>query len=227
MTLRLAHRGDWRAAPENSLRAMAAALAIPACDGLEFDVRGSADGIPVLLHDPTLDRVQGVDARVDDLTAAELAASAIPTLAEVLTAIVAASGSGGRELMPFLDVELKGEPVPAVIEILEADRGETLARTVVSSFEAATLRWLRRERPAWPTWLNAVALDEPTVARASEIGCRGVSVDARNLDAAGMARAREAGLEVAAWTVRSLADYARLEALGVVAICAEAEALDG
>ena len=40
-TLRLAHRGDWRAAPENSLAAFLAALAIPACDGLEFDVRAS------------------------------------------------------------------------------------------------------------------------------------------------------------------------------------------
>ena len=42
-----------------------------------------------------------------------------------------------------------------------------------------------------------------------------------------MARAREAELEVAAWTVRRRATYARLERLGVVAICVEAAALDG
>jgi glycerophosphoryl diester phosphodiesterase len=42
-----------------------------------------------------------------------------------------------------------------------------------------------------------------------------------------MARARDAGLEVAAWTVRRRATYRRLERLGVVAICAEAAALDG
>ena len=41
-TLRLAHRGDWRRAPENTLAAFLAALAVPGCDGLEFDVRAVA-----------------------------------------------------------------------------------------------------------------------------------------------------------------------------------------
>ena len=53
-TLRLAHRGDWRAATENSIEAMRAAMAIAACDGLEFDVRTSADGVPVVIHDASL-----------------------------------------------------------------------------------------------------------------------------------------------------------------------------
>ena len=57
--LRLAHRGDWRHAPENTIPALLAALKVPACGGLEFDVRLSADGVPVLLHDETLARVQG------------------------------------------------------------------------------------------------------------------------------------------------------------------------
>ena len=56
--LRLAHRGDWRHAPENTIPALLAALQVPACGGLEFDVRLSADGVPVLLHDETLERVQ-------------------------------------------------------------------------------------------------------------------------------------------------------------------------
>ena len=227
MTLRLAHRGDWRGAPENTLAAMIAALDIAACDGLEFDVRGSRDGVPVLLHDPTLLRVQGIDAAVGELTAAELAARGIPTLAEVLTAIVPASGPGGRDAVAFLDVELKGQPVPAVIEVLEADRGPALERTVMSSFETGTLRWLHAERPAWPLWLNASSLAQPFIAVAREIGCRGISVEWTSIDEPGMARARDAGLEVAAWTVRDLDAYRRLEALGVVAVCAEAQALDG
>ena len=225
--LRLAHRGDWRAAPENSLGAMIAALDIAACDGLEFDVRGSRDGVPVLLHDATLLRVQGLDAPVRDLTAAELATYGIPSLAEVLTAIVPASGPGGRDQMPFLDVELKGEPIPAVIDVLEADRGASLDRTVVSSFEAETLRWLHRERPAWPLWLNAMSASGLVIDVAVDIGCRGISVEWPSIDEAAMARARDAGLDVAAWTVRDLDTYRGLEALGVVAVCAEAQALDG
>ena len=46
-TLRLAHRGDWRAAPENTIAAMRPRWPSPACDGLEFDVRPSSDGVPV------------------------------------------------------------------------------------------------------------------------------------------------------------------------------------
>jgi glycerophosphoryl diester phosphodiesterase len=216
--LRLAHRGDWRAAPENSLAAMAAALALPRCDGLEFDVRGSRDGVPVLLHDASLRRVQGADVEVAALTAAELAAMGIPTLAEVLEA-------AGPD--PFLDVELKGEPVPAVVGVLESARGPALERAVVSSFEPATLAWLGRQRPGWRRWLNAMDPSPLAVAIASDAGCTGISVDWTEIDETGVARASDAGLVVAAWTVRDVATYEHMERLGVVAICAEAEALDG
>ena len=217
-TLRLAHRGDWRVAPENSLAAMTAALANPACDGLELDVRGSRDGVPVLLHDATLARVQRRQERVDELDLESLGASGIPTLAAVL----AAAGPA-----PFIDVELKGEPVPGVIPVLEAARGTGLGQTVVSSFEPDTIAWIEARRPAWPRWLNAMDLAAPTLRLGVELGCRGLSVDWHAIDRAGMARAASAGLEVAAWTVRRRTTVARLERLGVVAICVEAAALDG
>lgn len=227
MTLRLAHRGDWRVAPENSLAAMAAALRIPACDGLEFDVRGSRDGVPVLLHDASLERVQGLAAAVDSLTAAELAGHGVASLEEVLTSIVPASGAGGRDEAAFLDVELKGDPMPAVIGVLEAARGRSLDRAVVSSFEARTLRWVHEQRSAWPLWLNATAGDRSTIDLAKAIGCSGVAVEFHSIDAETMAGARDAGLTVAAWTVRARADYDRLVELGVSAVCAEDAALDG
>jgi glycerophosphoryl diester phosphodiesterase len=77
--LRLAHRGDWRRAPENTLAALRAGLAVPGCDGLEFDVRLSGDGVPVLLHDETLARVQGHPERVDTLSARDLESHRWPT----------------------------------------------------------------------------------------------------------------------------------------------------
>ncbi len=217
-TLRLAHRGDWRSAPENSLAALAAALALPRCDGLEFDVRGSRDGVPVVLHDASLRRVHGIDADVTSLTAVELATHGIPTLAEVLVAV-------GREA--FLDVELKGEPVPPVVDVLEGARGGSLDGAVVSSFEPPTLAWLGRRRPAWRRWLNALDLTPLTLALAADAGCTGVSVELGSISAEAAERATAAGLEVAAWTVRDPSTYESREALGVGAICAEAEALDG
>jgi glycerophosphoryl diester phosphodiesterase len=223
-TLRLAHRGDWRGAPENSLAAMEAALELPACDGLEFDVRASRDGVPILLHDPTLRRVQGLDVSPSSLTAEECAALGISSLAEVLKRV-------GCD--PYLDVELK-ERVPAVIDLLELERGRVdddgqpaLRDAVVSSFDVQVLRWLADERPIWSRWLNAMDLFPPTISLAGELGCQAISVEHRWIDGAGVRRAHEAGLGVAAWTVRSKADYDRLASLGVIAICAEVEALDG
>jgi glycerophosphoryl diester phosphodiesterase len=218
VTLRLAHRGDWRRAPENTLAAFLAALAVPGCDGLEFDVRAAADEIPVVIHDETLTRVQGVDARVDDLSAEELEAYAIPTLADVLAAIPRRA---------FLDVELKGDPGRGAVDVLTAGRGPGLERAVVSSFEIDTLERVGRLAPSWPRWLNAEDLSDATIAVATDLECRGVSVDWRAIDAKSFARARAADLDIAAWTVRTRPTYGRLERLGVNAICAEAAALDG
>jgi glycerophosphoryl diester phosphodiesterase len=218
MTLRLAHRGDWRRAPENTLAAFLAALAVPGCDGLEFDVRAAADGVPVVIHDETLTRVQGVDARVDELTADQLERHDVPTLEAVLAAIPRRA---------FLDVELKGNPGRGAVDVLTAGRGAGLERAVVSSFEVDTLQRVGRLAPQWPRWLNAMDLSDATIGKATDLGCRGISVDWRVIDAESFPRVRAAGLDIAAWTVRTRPTYRRLERLGVNAICAEGTALDG
>lgn len=215
--LRLAHRGDWRHAPENTLPAFLTALAIPACDGLEFDVRAAADGVPVVCHDETLARVQGRPERVDSMPSEALERLGVPTLEEVLRVV-------GRR--PFLDVELKGDPGPGVVEVLAAGRGPGLHNAVVSSFDHFALEAVARRAPTWPLWLNADELEEATVAEALALGCRGVAVQWRALDAASVARAHSAGLQVSAWTVRRRPTFDRLAGLGVFAICVEAAALD-
>jgi glycerophosphoryl diester phosphodiesterase len=218
--LRLAHRGDWRRAPENTLAAMRAALAIPACDGLEFDVRMSRDGVPILLHDPTLGRVQGVEARAADLMAAELASLGVPTLDDVF-------GVVGRR--PFLDIELKEPATAHFVEVVERHRGHAvgLENAVVSSFHPEILEDLAGRRPEWPRWGNALDLEPRTIEIATALGCSGVSVLWRAITPAGLARVRAAGLDLAAWTVRRRPTFDRLERLGVMAVCVEANALDG
>lgn len=217
-TLRLAHRGDWRHSTENGLGALRAALEIPGCDGLEFDVRLSSDGVPVLSHDETLNRVHRVDARVDELTASQLADHGVESLEEILTALPRRA---------FLDVELKGVHGRATVDVLTGGRGPALERAVVSSFEPASLEVVARLAPAWPRWLNAIDLEPPTVALAVQLECRGISANWRAIDKRSFARARAEGLDVVAWTVRRRPTYRRLERLGVVAICAEGAALDG
>ena len=217
--LRLAHRGDWRRAPENTLEALRGAMEIPACDGVEFDVRISSDGVPVILHDETLARVQQRPRRVDELTAADLAASGVPALAAVLAALPRGA---------FLDVELKGEDHgEATARVLRDGRGAAPDRAVVSSFEASSLAAMGDLLPGWPRWLNADDLSPATLSLALGLGCRGISVLWGSITPAAMRAAGAAGLEIAAWTVRRRATFERLGRLGVVAICAEGAALDG
>jgi len=69
----LAHRGASAHAPENTLAAFELALAQGA-DGIELDVKLSADGHVVVIHDPTVDRTTSAHGRVKDLSLAELRA---------------------------------------------------------------------------------------------------------------------------------------------------------
>ena len=217
-TLRLAHRGDWRRAPENTIPALLAAMDIPGCDGLEFDVQRSADGVPILFHDETLDRVLGRPERPGDLSARDLEDLGVPALADVLAALPRNA---------FLDVELKGDPGPAVVEVLAAGRGPDLRHAVVSSFDPATLERIAGRAPRWPRWLNAYELSPSTIATALELECRAVAVEWHAIDAAAIARARAAELDVVAWTVRRRDTFRRLARLGVAGVCVEAAALDG
>lgn len=217
-TLRLAHRGDWRHAPENSIAALVAAVAIPGCDGLELDVRSSADGVPILLHDETLERVQDRPDRADLLTAEALEAFGIPSLADALAAVPRRA---------FLDIELKGEHDRTVVEVLASGRGAELREAVVSSFDPNTLERIAGLAPLWPRWLNARTLGADVIATAQELECRGVAVEWQSIDAHTMGLARAAELEVVAWTVRRRSTFDRLTRLGVAAVCVEAAALDG
>jgi hypothetical protein len=63
----LVHRGAHAIAPENTIEAYAAAMDLGA-DGVEIDIRRSADGVLYLLHDDTLDRVSDGQGKVKGLT---------------------------------------------------------------------------------------------------------------------------------------------------------------
>ncbi|MGF9564699.1 glycerophosphodiester phosphodiesterase family protein [Neorhizobium sp. JUb45] len=98
----VAHRGAWHGAPENSLAAIERAIAVGA-DVVELDIRKSADGELLIMHDDTLLRMAGIDRDAETFTIAELQAIAlreddggehrattdqrIPTLKEVLEII--------------------------------------------------------------------------------------------------------------------------------------------
>ena len=124
-------------APENTIAAFLAALDVPGCDGLEFDVRAAAGGVPVVIHDETLDRVQGVAGRVADLT---------PDDAGAARRADARGRAPGDPRRAFLDVELKGDPGRGAVDVLTAGRGprsRTGRRVVVRAGDARAGRTAR------------------------------------------------------------------------------------
>ena len=215
--LRLAHRGDHRHAPENTLAAFDAALALESCDGLEFDVRSARDGTPIVLHDATLARVQGQPDRADDLDPATLAALGVPTLAEALDRVPRTA---------FLDVELKEDVAAVAVVQLRHARGPVLDRAAISSFDPRVLAHVRALEPDWRCWLNTDDLEARTLDLACDLGCTGIAARWTAMDPARAERARVLGLDLVAWTVRRPRDLAHLAALGVFAACVEDAALD-
>ncbi|MCW2962039.1 MAG: glycerophosphodiester phosphodiesterase [Thermoleophilia bacterium] len=117
MTFPIAHRGLAHLHRENSLEAIAAAL--EHTHVIEVDVRGTQDGVPVCIHDPSLLRTHAVDARVGQLEHARLRELApdVPTLVEVLDLIHARGGSA------MLDVKVTRPRVIAAVEAAVAASG--------------------------------------------------------------------------------------------------------
>lgn len=136
------HRGAPRRAPPNTLEAIAAAVDLGA-DAVEIDVRATADGEPVLLHDATLD-----GARVDELSFPEAEEHARREGAELATLEAALAQLDGHPL----DVEIKDPAATeAILETLTEHRGTEAV--LVTSFHIDALETAARVTPRLPRGL--------------------------------------------------------------------------
>jgi len=179
---------------------------------VEFDVRFSAEGVAVIVHDETLDRLFGVPQRVSRLSVGELAGLGVPTLAEALAAMPATT---------LIDLELKEQPTDDFFATLATARGPEAEGVVLSSFHPGVLRAVAERAPGWSRWLNAETTAE--AEQATALGCVGVSVAMELLNDANINRWCGAGLEVAAWTLRGVQGAAWASDLRLTALCVEGE----
>jgi len=210
-----AHRGGAALAPENTIEAFDNGLAIGA-DGIELDVRLSRDGIAVVHHDPTLDRMTSLRGAVNRRDAAELARAGVPTMASVLV----------RYPHTRVIIELKENTPDLARAVLDDIRAAGAAdRVCVGSFWFRALRVVRRLAPGVATsaareevrWALYRSWCRWPAARASYAGYQipefaGTTqvVSPRFID-----DAHGAGLGVQVWTVNTEADARRLLAWGV------------
>jgi glycerophosphoryl diester phosphodiesterase len=120
----IAHRGNRVAAPENTMPALEEAEQLGA-DALEFDVRTTRDGVPVLMHDATVDRTTTGHGRLDGYALGELQA--------LDAARTRPAHSRNRVAVPTLEQVLdRFRSLPMVIEIKDARAIEPATRLVRS-----------------------------------------------------------------------------------------------
>lgn len=229
---RCAHRGAGKLAPENTL----ASLRLGHAHGYrmaEIDVKLSADGVPFLLHDATLDRTTNGSGRADALGWRELsrldagswhsppyAGETIPTLAAVARWCRANGVALNIEIKPTPGRERETGAAIA-IDAAALWKGSEVP-PVLSSFSATALEAALETVPALPrAWLTE-ALPADWRERCRALGC--VALDAKHslLRADVVREAHAAGLRVAAWTVNDAERAAELAAWGVDTVITDA-----
>jgi glycerophosphoryl diester phosphodiesterase len=219
----IGHRGACAYAPENTLASFATAAAL-GCAMVEFDVRLSADGVPIVFHDATLERCSDGRGPVGVRTLAELkclhagGGQTIPTLAEVLTLCRAKGLAVNMEIKP--DPGMGAATAHAALAVAAGICGA--AAPLVSSFDPAALAVARDLRAAWPRSLLAERLPSDWRAQVARLDCVAVALHHRALPAATVAMLRAAGLAVLAYTVNRPGRARRLFARGVSAVFCDA-----
>ena len=217
----LGHRGASAVAPENTLAAFDQAISDGA-DGIEFDVRLSSDGVPVVIHDATLNRTGLMSGSVQGFTAEEL------KTIDVGSWFDKGSGAFAGEKLPTLEQVFdlfNGKPVALYVEMkCDPNDGALLAsavvrqikaqsisdRVVVESFDLAAIQEIKRIDPS----VRTAALFEPKLSKPmSTIRAQTILNLARKHQADEIALhhtlarkkiledARKEGFEVVVWTV--------------------------
>lgn len=168
----VAHRGASTEQPENTIEAFEAAIDAGA-DAVEFDVRMTADGHAVVMHDPDVSRTTDGTGLVSEMTLEKIRKLGVPTLEETLRCL------SGRAAADIEIKNLPGEPgftpereaaVEATIDALDAVSFS--GQVIVSSFNPASIAHSRALRPDVPTGLlTEYEVDaEEALARAASHG---------------------------------------------------------
>lgn len=212
-----AHRGASAEAPENTLAAFRRALEAGA-DGVELDVHLSADGVPVVIHDDTVERTTDGAGPVAFFAAEslreldaggwfapEFAGEPLPTLEETL-----------HLLAGKLRINIEVKESRAGMAVVNLLRHLPTADVVVSSFDHDLLDDLRRTAPGLPL---AVLFDEENwhrvLARAVSLRASAVHPRADLVSRPLVAACHRCQLPVHVWTVDAPARARSLARMGV------------
>lgn len=222
--LAFAHRGFSPSGAENTMAAFAAAVELGYCY-LETDVRTSADGVLMVFHDETVDRVTDGSGRVEDLTLEQLRTlrvagrEPIPTFDELLSA--------WPDIR--LNVDVKDERSAALLA-QAIQRHGAHDRVLVASFDEARSRGVLAatgNQVAWSSGsataalavvLGALGLNRLIRSRLSRTTALQVPVrqgPVRVITPGFIRRAHAAGVQVHVWVIDDPVQMRELLEMGV------------
>jgi glycerophosphoryl diester phosphodiesterase len=245
----IGHRGASAVAPENTMAAFHKAIEVGA-EGIEFDVRLSKDGVPVVIHDETLQRTAGRPERVADLSSTDLettdvgswfsrargletrdfAGETIPTLRRLLDEF---SNSDA-----LLYLELKCSPLEvrqiAVTICQMLANNQIRDRVIIECFDLSAIAEVKRLAPE----LKTAALFEPKISdpvsllpgqmlieRAKAVSADQIVLHRQLVHRRTIEQARRAELKVVVWTVDDPSWLARSRKYGIDCIITNDPAL--
>ena len=228
----ISHRGGAYLWPENSLLAFRQSLTLPV-EVLECDVHPSSDGVPMVHHDATLERMTDLAGPLVARSAAELGKArfrgapgeTIPTLA-ALARLVAPSDK-------LLRVEVKRDPyrkpypgfLTRVLHVLEAEG--MLRRSTIIAFHGDTAAMAAQEkRLAGAVWLVDTPIlanlgPEACMAAACSLGVTGCECSMDDVTPAFIAAARKARLTTGVWAANHRAEIEKALDLGMDAFATD------
>lgn len=226
----IAHRCGGAAAPENSLSGLllAARRGWPA---VEFDVMLSADGVPVVIHDETLERTTdgwGAVAAHSYLQLSRLncahrfagaMAEPIPRLADILAACRKFGLLANVEIKPSRGLARQtGEVVARAVAGVWADLKGDSAEILLSSFSPEALLGARNMAPQLERALLVEGIPDDWWDQMASLGATALHCDARHLSMQQLAGPLNRGIPVRCYTVNDFSQARALFAMGVSSI---------
>lgn len=224
----IGHRGACGLAPENTIASFRKAADL-GVRWVEFDVHLSADGVPIVIHDDTVNRTTSGRGKVAALTLAELQAldagtwfeprfqnERVPTL-ETVVALLGRLGVGAVvEIKPSPGTEVA--TADAAVRLLMKRWPDHLPPPMVSSFEIPALERAHEVAPGIARALLVERVRGNWQSEVDRLGCSALHADQSRLDQKIVASVTKAGLPLFAYTVNDAARAAALFEWGVAAV---------
>jgi glycerophosphoryl diester phosphodiesterase len=222
LPIAFAHRGGAADGDENSMAAFARSVAA-GYRYLETDVHATSDGVAVVFHDDSLDRIFGRPGRIEELTYADVSSlrnggeAVVPTLVDLLDT--------WPEVRVNIDMKADSAVDPTIEALWKANARD---RVLLASFSDRRIRWARRL--CGPRQATSMGQREVAALRVGSLHGRGlagfipgvaaVQVPVRYrrirvVDARFVRHAHRLGLQVHVWTVDDPAEMRDLLDLGV------------